>query len=152
MIHTIKAITVGLAACAGLLMLSACGVLGLQPAKEFGDRWEYAQKQSIGARQANARALNLHIIDSRTAIAVKDIADRADDILDVARLANEAGDVTTAEGRLALALSILSSIETELTKRQPNGSTSAERRTHPDEHPANAGGGGVEADAGRNPD
>lgn len=97
-------------------LLSACGVLGLQQPKDFGDRWEYAQRHSIAVRDTATASLDAGLIDVETAQWVKSVADKADEGLDLARMAYRAGDYSTAEGRLQLALAVLNEFESRLTE------------------------------------
>lgn len=99
------------------VVLSACGVLGLQKPQNFGDYWEYSQRKSIALRQAAATSLDNGTIDVATAKWVREVADKADDGLDLARAAHAAGDFRTAETRLELAILILTEIERELANR-----------------------------------
>lgn len=110
------------------LLISACGALGLQAPKDFGDEWEYAQRQSIGLRQGCTRALEAQTLAVEKAKECRDIADRADSALDMASLAHSAGDLKTAESRLRFAQSILLELERKLSKPSPGDLTNERRR------------------------
>ena len=103
-----------LAACA---LLVGCAQLGLAPAKSFEDKLAYAYGSHAAVQTAAAQALDAREISSADGEAVLALADQSRVLLDAARTANLAGDVTTAEGRLALASSVLTQLETYLRSR-----------------------------------
>jgi flagellar basal body L-ring protein FlgH len=104
-------------ACSLLLVLAGCASLGLAPAKSFDERWSYAQAQTIGLRDASTRALDAKLITSGDMEYCIAVADRSTQMLTMARAAHNVGDISTAEGRLLLVSSILTDLETYLTKR-----------------------------------
>lgn len=100
-----------------LLCLTACATLGLAPASTFEDKLAYAVSQNAGVRQATANALDAGEIDVIDARQVLKITDESRTILDAARVAAGAGDLSTAEARVALATSILTKLQTYLRER-----------------------------------
>lgn len=100
-----------------LFLLTACASLGLAPAKTFDERWSYAQGQTTGLREASTRALDAQFITSGDMEFCIDLADRTTKMLAMARAAYNVGDISTAEGRLLFASSLLSDLETYLTQR-----------------------------------
>lgn len=110
------------------VLISACGSLGLQAPKDFGDQWEYAQRQSIGLRQGCARALEMQTMEVAKAKECREIADKADSALDMASLAHSAGDLATAEARLRFAQSILLELERKLSHSNSGDLTNERRR------------------------
>jgi hypothetical protein len=100
-----------------MVLITGCASLGLAPAKTFDDRWSYAQAQTTGLRDASTRALNAKLITSGDMEHCIALADRSAQILAMARAAYTVGDLSTAEGRLLLASSLLADLEVYLTQR-----------------------------------
>lgn len=100
-----------------LLILAACGSLGLVTAQSLDERLSYAYGQHTGALQTIATATDLGELHSSEAKAVLAITDNARLILDSAKLAAGAGDVSTAEGRVVLATNVLREVNTYLRQR-----------------------------------
>lgn len=100
-----------------LLLLTACASLGLAPASSFGQRLAYAVSQNAAVRSAAAAAFERQEIGLEDAQRVLKITDEVRTALDAARLANDAGDPSTAEGRLQLATAILVEIQNYLRKQ-----------------------------------
>lgn len=113
-------IRVGMAA-AVLVLVAACSVIGLTPASSFSEKLAYAYGSHAGIQTAAASALDAKRITVADAEQVLKIADEARTILDAARAASAAGDATSAEGRLNLALSLLRELDAYL--KRPRGST-----------------------------
>lgn len=103
-----------LAAC---VFLAGCQSLGLASAQSFDDKLAYAYGSHTAIQKATATALDLKDITSADAEHVLKLADESRALLDAARTAANAGDVSTAEGRLLLASSILTQLETYLRTR-----------------------------------
>lgn len=100
-----------------LLILTACGSLGLAPASSFEERLAYAVSQNAAVRKTAAVSLERKEIALEDAQRVLKITDEIRTALDAARLAAGAGDVSTAEGRLQLATSILINVQAYLRSR-----------------------------------
>lgn len=100
-----------------LLILCACGSLGLAPASTFEERLAYAVSQNAAVRNAAAVSLERNELALEDAQRVLKITDEIRTALDAARLAAGAGDISTAEGRLQLATSILVNIQAYLRSR-----------------------------------
>ena len=100
-----------------LLILTACTSLGLAPASTFEERLAYAVSQNAAVRNAAAVSLERNEIALEDAQRVLKLTDEVRTALDAARLASGAGDVSTAEGRLQLATSILVNLQAYLRSR-----------------------------------
>lgn len=100
-----------------LLILTACASLGLAPASSFEERLAYAVSQNAAVREAAAVSVERKEISVDDAKRVLKITDEVRAALDAARLAAGAGDVSTAEGRLQLATSILVNLQAYLRSR-----------------------------------
>lgn len=107
--YPLAAITV-----AYLLILAACASVGLQPAQTFDERLAYAVSQNAAVRQAAANSLDAGEIQLQDAQFVLKTTDEARTLLDAAKVASGAGDVSTAEGRLGVAVSVLSQLQNYL--------------------------------------
>jgi hypothetical protein len=100
-----------------LLMLAACAGLGLQAPKTFEERYSYDLSATTGIRESCTRSLDSGAITSADMDECIALADRSRSVLRLARQAKDVGDVSTAEGRLALASGVLTQLETFLTAR-----------------------------------
>lgn len=85
-----------------LLVLAACGSLGLEEAKTFEDRLAYAYGTNTAVREASTSVLNAGTISSDDMIYIKGVNDRLRLGLDAARDAARIGDMDTAEARLLM--------------------------------------------------
>lgn len=112
MLGVLLALSVGAAA-----VLSGCESIGMVKAETFEQRWAYAQTQVTGLRETSTRALDGKLISSTDMEYVIGVADRTADILRIAREAAGAGDLSTAEGRLALARGVLTELEAFLASK-----------------------------------
>lgn len=112
MLGFLLALSVGAAS-----VLSGCESIGLVKAETFEQRWAYAQTQVTGLRETSTRALDGKLISSSDMEYVIGIADRTADLLRLAREAAGAGDLSTAEGRLALARGVLTELEAFLASK-----------------------------------
>lgn len=97
--------------------LAACPGIGLQPAGTFKEKLAYAYSTHTALQNAAASSLATHEITTADAEAVLKVADDSRTILDAARVADSAGDPKTAEGRLALATTILEQLQTYLRSK-----------------------------------
>lgn len=100
-----------------LILTAACASLGLAPATSFDQRLAYAVSQNAAVRNAAAVSLERQEIALEDAQRVLKITDEIRTGLDAARLANDAGDPSTAEGRLQLATAILVNLQNYLRSR-----------------------------------
>lgn len=101
-----------------LLLLAACAQLGLAPASTFEQRLAYAVSQNAAVRQTAAVSLEHGEISLEDAQRVLKLTDETRQALDAARVASGVGDVSTAEGRLQLATSILVNLQAYLRSHQ----------------------------------
>jgi hypothetical protein len=99
-----------------LVVLSACGSLGLQPAQSFNDRVAYAFGVHTAVLQSATSAVNFGDITTEEARSLLELSDRARNLIDVARTVHAAGDVEGANQRLALSLSILQELQAYLRR------------------------------------
>lgn len=97
-----------------LFFLTACASLGLAPASSFEERLAYAVSQNAAVRNTAAVSLERQEIALEDAQRVLKITDEIRTALDAARLANDVGDPSTAEGRLQFATAILVQIQNYL--------------------------------------
>lgn len=100
-----------------LILLAGCAQLGLEPASSLTDRIAYAYGSHTAVLQATTGALNAGDIKSEDAERVLKVADESRKALDAARLAVDAGDIGSAEGRLQLATALLTELQTYLRRR-----------------------------------
>ena len=100
-----------------LLLLAGCASLGLAPASSFEDRLAYAVSQNAAVRKTAAVSLENGEIALEDAQRVLKLTDEVRTALDAARLASGAGDISTAEGRLQLATSVLVNLQAYLRSR-----------------------------------
>lgn len=96
------------------LVLSGCASLGLAPASSFSDRLAYAVGTHTAVLTAATQSLEAGEIGTEDATRVLKVADESRKALDAARIASDAGDVSTAEGRLQLATALLTELQTYL--------------------------------------
>lgn len=112
--HPLAAVTVAYLC---FLLLAGCASLGLAPASTFDQRLAYAVTQNAAVRQATANALDAGDIQLADAQSVLKLTDEARTLLDAARVAAGSGDISTAEGRLSLATTILVKLQAYLRER-----------------------------------
>lgn len=105
-----KAIIAAIAA----FVVVGCSSLGMAPAQSFNDRLAYSYGTHTAVLTATTQSLEAGEIGSQDAARVLKIADEARTTLDAAKLANGIGDMKTAEGRLQLATTILTQLQTYL--------------------------------------
>lgn len=105
------------AAYIAFLVLAGCAQLGLAPASTFEERLAYSVSQNAAVRQAAANSLDAGEIELTDAQFVLKTTDEARTLLDAARAASGAGDISTAEGRLGVAANVLVQLQTYLRSR-----------------------------------
>ena len=101
-----------------LLMMSACASIGIAPAESFTQRLAYAYATQTAVLQSTTQSLEAGEIGSEDAVRVLAVADKAREALDAAKLASGVGDLSTAEARLNLAVSLLSQLQSYLRRPQ----------------------------------
>ena len=103
-----------LALAAPVIGLSGCEAIGLQKAQGFEEHLAYALGQTTAVRQSAAEGVRSGALSVKDAEYVLKVTDETRAVLDAARAAYTGGDVSTAEGRLALATSILTQLQAYL--------------------------------------
>lgn len=94
-----------------LAILAGCASLGLEAPKTFNERAAYVHSNINGVVTATTNSLNAGAIKSEDAEYVRDSAIRTRTLTAAAETAYGAGDVSTAEGRLALAEGVLRELQ-----------------------------------------
>jgi hypothetical protein len=100
-----------------LALLAGCAQLGLAPAQTFDERLAYAYGTHTAVQKAAASSLTAKDISSADAEQVLKLADESKALLDGARAAAKIGDTSTANGKLLLATSILSQLQTYIRSK-----------------------------------
>lgn len=100
----------------GAGIMPGCATIGVQAPKTFNEGLLAAYQTHTAILRAATAALESHEIASTDVEALIKVADQARSLLDAARAAHAGGDVTTAEGRLALATSLLLQVQGYLRK------------------------------------
>lgn len=98
-------------------VLAACQQLGLAEPQTFDERLAYAYSNNAAIRKSAADALTAKTITASDAKQVLTTTDTAREALDQARGFQQAGDTSTALGKLQLATSLLSTVQTFLQSR-----------------------------------
>ena len=101
-----------------LLLLAGCAQIGLAPASGLSDRIAYAFGTHTAVLESTTAALEAGDIGVEDAQRVLKVADQARQALDAARIAVGSGDVSTAEGRLQLAVSLLTELQSYLRRQK----------------------------------
>jgi uncharacterized protein YkwD len=101
------------------LICYGCQSIGLAPAQNFEQKLAYSYSQNSGTREAAATALENGRLGKQEAQAVLEITNQIRTLLDAARVANGVGDISTAEARLTLAISLLQSLQNRLNGSKP---------------------------------
>lgn len=99
------------------VQLAGCASIGLQPAKSLDERIAYASGTINAIQSTVAGQKERGAISRDDATRALNTLDQAHGLTIAARLASGAGDVTTAEGRLTAALSILTELQAWLNER-----------------------------------
>lgn len=100
------------------LLVAGCATIGLAPATSFDERLAYAVSQNAAVRQAAANALDAGEIQLQDAQFVLKTTDESRTLLDAAKVASGAGDISTAEGRLSVAVTVLANLQTYLRSKK----------------------------------
>lgn len=100
-----------------IVLLAACTQLGLQQPQTFDERLAYAYSQNAAIRTSAAQALKAGTITKSDAQQVLTTTDTARSALDESRKFQVAGDTSTALGKLTMAASLLTTVQTFLNSR-----------------------------------
>lgn len=100
------------------LLLAGCASIGLAPATTFDERLAYAVANNAAVRQAAANSLDAGEIQLQDAQYVLKTTDETRTLLDAAKSASGAGDIQTAEGRLSVAVNVLSTLQAYLRSKK----------------------------------
>lgn len=103
---------------AAILLLLGAACASIEAPKSFNDRLAYGYASVAASRNTAASMLERGRISKDEGRQVQALADRARTGLDLARGFAGKGDTKTAEGQLALALSVLTQLETYLKGKQ----------------------------------
>ena len=101
-----------------LLSVAGCASLGMAPAKSFEQKVAYSYGIHTAVLQSAANAVNNQDISLEEGKQVLNLADESRALLDASRQAFHIGDIDTANGKLMLATSILSQLQTYLRSKQ----------------------------------
>jgi len=94
--------------------IAGCTSLGLVAPQSIDQSLAYAQSQVSAAEQSAAQALAAGTIKAADAQAALSMGDQATAAIAAARAAESTGDTSTAQGKLALATSILTQLSAYL--------------------------------------
>lgn len=97
--------------------LPGCQSAGLEAPQSIDQRLAYAYGTHTAILDAAAAGVEQGRLSAEDGERVLDLADESRLTLDAARVALTAGDVSTAEGRLVLALGVLTQLQTYLNAR-----------------------------------
>lgn len=98
----------------GAILICLPGCTTMEAPKTFNDRVAYGYASIAAARNTAAGMIERKRLTKAQAVEVQKLADNARGLLDAARATYAGGDIKTAEGQLALALDILTALETRL--------------------------------------
>ena len=97
--------------------VAGCAQFGLEEAQSLDQRLGYAYGTHTAVLDAAAVGVQTGKLSAEDGGHVLKLADESRLLLDAGRAASAGGDVTTAEGRLVLALGILTQLQTYLNSR-----------------------------------
>lgn len=103
----------------GVVLLSGCAPLGMASPQSYDQRAAYARGQLTGFANATAAAVESGEVSKEDGARVLDLAKDARTFLDAGDAAFISGDVSSAEGRLSLAIGILEQLKTFTSKESP---------------------------------
>lgn len=101
-----------------LVLLVGCASLGFVKPETFTERLAAGYIAHTAVLTATTNALNAHDITSDDAASVQKIANEARRVLDAAKLANDAGDIETAQGRLSMGVSLILQLQNFLREKR----------------------------------
>ena len=97
-------------------LIVACTAIGLQKPETFTEKLAYAHSTVNAIVGSTTSALNRHAISSGDATYISRTAVDTRAILEEAETTYSAGDISTGEGRLTLAISVLTQLEDYLVR------------------------------------
>ena len=97
-----------------LLLLAGCAQMGLAPAQTFDQKLAYAAGGNTAALEAATSSLDAKMITSADMEKIIQMHGQVRTLLDAARTTAAAGDMTTAQSKLALALTALTELQSYL--------------------------------------
>ena len=97
------------------LIVTACALF--PPAKSFDQSLAYAYGTHTALLTATTNAVTLGSLSPEDAGQVLKISDQARTVLDLSRMTAAGGDITTAEGQLAMAMNILTELQTYVNSK-----------------------------------
>jgi hypothetical protein len=100
-----------------LLLIAGCAQLGLQLPQTFDQKLAYAYGTHTAVQKAAAASLNAKEITSDEAKQVLKLSDESRMLLDAAAAASAGGDISSADGKLLLATSILTQLQSYLRSK-----------------------------------
>lgn len=98
------------------LSVAGCQSLGMTAPQSYDQRVAYARGQLTGFVNATAAAVENGQLPKEDGVRVLDLAKNARAVLEAGDAAQAAGDISTAEGRLALAIGILQQLQSFTSK------------------------------------
>lgn len=101
-----------------LMVVLVAGCAAFTPAKTFDEKLAYAYGTHTAVLQAATSGLQTGELTVADAEQVLKLADQTRALLDAAKLAAGTGDVSTAEGQLALAVNVLTELQNYLRSRR----------------------------------
>lgn len=101
-----------------LLLLAGCASLGLPEPQSITERIAYANGQVTALTHSATTSLRAGRISVADARYVSEVSKETAALLDAAEIAATGGDISTAEGRLQLASTMLATLESYLTARE----------------------------------
>jgi hypothetical protein len=104
-----------------LAALVSCAQLGLAPAQSFNQQLAYAYGANTAALQAATSSLDAGGITSSDMEKVIDLHGQVRTLLDAAKATAATGDITTAQSKLALALTALTELQGYLRTHNVGG-------------------------------
>ena len=100
-----------------VMLIAGCASLGILTPQTLDERLSYGYEQLTAALQTVSAAANQKLITKSEGQSILAIADQSRLLLDAARAAQTNGDLTSAEGRLVLAVNVLRELQTYLRSR-----------------------------------
>ncbi len=97
------------------IALAGCASLGLVAPQSLDESLATAQAQVSALELSAAQALNAGTIKTADAQTVLSLGDQATSAIAAAKIAESSGDTATAQGKLALATSLLAQLSAYLT-------------------------------------
>lgn len=102
-----------------LPVLQGCAALGIEQPQSFNQRYAYALGQITAVRLTAAKARHERQISVEDGEYVLRLTDQSRQLLEAARSVADLGDITNANGQLALVTSVLTQVQAYLNARAP---------------------------------